>query len=54
MDRNCGCQRRVQQKGGGFGELPRGQLTLADQRDLHGLWQATEKVSVEESVGVRR
>jgi hypothetical protein len=54
MDRNCGCKRRVRQKGGGLGELPRGQLTLADQRVLHGLWQVAEKVSVEESVGVRR
>jgi hypothetical protein len=54
MNRNCGCQRRMWQKGGGFGKLPRGQLTLAGQRVLHRLRQAAEKVSVEESVGVRR
>ena len=54
MDRNCGCQRRVRQKGGGFGELPRGQLTLANQSVLHRLRQAAEEVGVEESVGVRR
>jgi hypothetical protein len=54
MNRNCGCQRRMRQKGGGLSELPRGQLTLADQRVLHGLRQAAEKMSVEECVGVRR
>jgi hypothetical protein len=54
MDQNCSCQRRMRQKGGGFSELPRGQLTLADQRILHGLRQAAEKMSVEERVGVRR
>ncbi len=44
----------MRQKGGGFSELSRGQLTLADQRILHRLWQAAEKMSIEECVGVRR
>ena len=42
------------EKGGGFSELPRGQLALADQRILHGFRQAAEKMSIEEGVGVRR
>jgi hypothetical protein len=42
------------QKGGGFSKLPGGQLTLADQRILHRLRQAAEKMSIEEGVGVRR
>jgi hypothetical protein len=52
MDRNCGCQRRMRQKGGGLGQLPRGQLALTDQGILHGLRQATEEVGVEEDVGI--
>ncbi len=54
MNQNCGCQRRMRQKGGGFSELPRGQLALADQRILHGFRQAAEKMSIEEGVSVRR
>ena len=52
MDWNCSCQRRMRQKGGGLGKLPRGQLTFADQGILHGLRQATEEVGVEEDVGI--
>ena len=48
------CQRRMRQKGGGFSELPRRQLALADQRILHRLRQAAEKMSIEEGVSVRR
>jgi hypothetical protein len=44
----------MRQKGGGFSELPGGQLALAGQRILHRLRQAAEKMSVEEGVGVRR
>ena len=44
----------MRQKGGGFSELPRRQLALADQRILHRLRQAAEKMSIEECVSVRR
>ena len=44
----------MRQKGGGFSELPGGQLALAGQRILHRLRQAAEKMSVEEGVSIRR
>jgi hypothetical protein len=44
----------VGQKGGGFSKLTRRELTFADQGILHGLWQATEIVGVEEDVSVGR
>ncbi len=40
------------QEAGGFSKLPRRELTLADQRILHGLRQATEVVGIEENVGI--
>ncbi len=42
----------VGQKGGGFSKLTRRELTFADQCILHGLWQATEVVGVEEDVSI--
>jgi len=44
----------MRQEGGGFRELPGGQLALAGQRILHGFRQAAEKMSIEEGVSVRR
>jgi hypothetical protein len=37
----------MREEGCGFGELPRWQLTLADQSVLHRLRQAAEEVRVE-------
>jgi hypothetical protein len=44
----------MRQKGGGFSKLSRGELALADQRILHRLRQAAEKMSIEECVSICR